>query len=226
MEDVLEVYQGDYEDDGILVCLDETFERQTWEARIPLPMRPGHPAAYGFGYMRNGTANPFMMTAPLEGWRHVGVTDHRTKRDFAETRGTWPTVTFRTGRSFPSWTISKRIAPRRDMSASGQRWKVGISGLNARAQPSPPCRGRSSASSVQRRGFNSRKQRDAPKPKVRKGYGTDPPQDGRDYADRREKAGRAMKFGLASIRDQRDVRIYERGCAGIVPEPDIRRGSD
>ena len=27
-------------------------------------------------YERNGTANLFMLFAPLEGWRHVKVTDH------------------------------------------------------------------------------------------------------------------------------------------------------
>jgi hypothetical protein len=32
----------------------------------------------------NGTANLFMTFAPLEGWRHVQVTDRRTKTDFAE----------------------------------------------------------------------------------------------------------------------------------------------
>ncbi len=41
-------------------------------------------AAYDFEYVRNGTANLFMITAPLEGWRHVKVTDRRTRQDFAE----------------------------------------------------------------------------------------------------------------------------------------------
>ena len=34
--------------------------------------------------MRNGTANLFMMFAPLEGWRHVKVTDRRTAVDYAQ----------------------------------------------------------------------------------------------------------------------------------------------
>jgi len=33
--------------------------------------------------VRNGTANLFMMYAPLEGWRHVKVTDHRAAVDYA-----------------------------------------------------------------------------------------------------------------------------------------------
>lgn len=34
--------------------------------------------------MRNGTANLFMLSEPLAGWRHVMVTDRRTAKDFAE----------------------------------------------------------------------------------------------------------------------------------------------
>src|SRR5271157_528115 len=34
-------------------------------------------------YERNGTANLFMMFAPLEGWRHVEVTDRHTAVDYA-----------------------------------------------------------------------------------------------------------------------------------------------
>jgi hypothetical protein len=35
-------------------------------------------------YERNGTANLFMMFAPLEGWRHVEVTDRHTAVDYAQ----------------------------------------------------------------------------------------------------------------------------------------------
>ena len=38
---------------------------------------------YDYQYQRNGTANLFMLFAPLEGWRHVKVTDRRTAVDFA-----------------------------------------------------------------------------------------------------------------------------------------------
>ena len=36
-----------------------------------------------YEYARNGTANLFMLFAPLEGWRHVEVTDHHTAVDYA-----------------------------------------------------------------------------------------------------------------------------------------------
>jgi hypothetical protein len=47
-------------------------------------MKPGRPARVDYEYQRNGTANLFMMFAPLEGWRHVKVTDQRTAIDYAQ----------------------------------------------------------------------------------------------------------------------------------------------
>ena len=38
-------------------------------------MKAGRPARFDYEYERNGTANLFMMFAPLEGWRHVKVTE-------------------------------------------------------------------------------------------------------------------------------------------------------
>ena len=84
MEDVLATYSRIFDTDEGLVCLDETSKQQTKETRTPLPTRPGQLAAYDFEDERNGTANLFMMTAPLEGWRHVTVTDRRTQQDFAD----------------------------------------------------------------------------------------------------------------------------------------------
>ncbi len=46
-------------------------------------MRPGRPARCDYEYERNGVANLFMMFAPLEGWRHVKVTDRHTAVDYA-----------------------------------------------------------------------------------------------------------------------------------------------
>jgi hypothetical protein len=56
-----------------LVCLDETSKQLLAETRVPIPMKPGRPARCDYEYERNGTANLFMMFAPLEGWRHVKV---------------------------------------------------------------------------------------------------------------------------------------------------------
>lgn len=83
MEDVLEVYHRAFDDDTVLVCMDETSKQQTKEVRVPRPVRPGQPAIVDFEYERNGVANLFMVFAPLLGWRWVKVTDRRTRRDWA-----------------------------------------------------------------------------------------------------------------------------------------------
>ena len=72
-----------YEDNEVLVCLDETSKQQVKETRLPRPPRPGSAVAYDYEYERNGVSNLFMLFAPLEGWRRVGVTDRRTKVDWA-----------------------------------------------------------------------------------------------------------------------------------------------
>jgi hypothetical protein len=53
------------------------------ETRVPIAFEPGRLARYDNEYERNGTANLFMLFAPLEGWRHVEVTDRHTAVDFA-----------------------------------------------------------------------------------------------------------------------------------------------
>ena len=47
--------------------------------------KPGRKARHDYEYERNGVANLFMLFAPLEGWRHVKVTDRHTAIDYAHT---------------------------------------------------------------------------------------------------------------------------------------------
>ena len=84
MEDVLAVYTRPHDPARPLVCLDETSKQLIIETRRPQPMKPGQPARVDYEYERNGTANLFMLFAPLEGWRHVKVTDRRTAVDYAQ----------------------------------------------------------------------------------------------------------------------------------------------
>ena len=84
MEDVLEVYHRPHDPARPLVCLDETSKQLVAETRTPEPIRPGQPARHDYEYKRNGTANLFMLFAPLEGWRHVEVTERRTAIDYAK----------------------------------------------------------------------------------------------------------------------------------------------
>src|SRR5215471_8670788 len=83
MEDILAVYMRPHDPDRPLVCLDETSKQLIAETRVPIPMNRGRPARFDYEYERNGTANLFMMFAPLEGWRHVKVTDRHTAVDYA-----------------------------------------------------------------------------------------------------------------------------------------------
>jgi hypothetical protein len=83
MEDVLAVYKRPRDEDYPLVCLDETSKQLLADTRAPIPMKPGQPERCDYEYERNGTANLFMMFAPLEGVRHIKITDRRTAIDYA-----------------------------------------------------------------------------------------------------------------------------------------------
>ena len=83
MENVLTVYQRPSQPEYPVVCVDESSKQLIKETRIPLAMTATQPAHYDYEYERNGTANLFMLFAPFVGWRHVKVTDRRTKQDWA-----------------------------------------------------------------------------------------------------------------------------------------------
>jgi DDE superfamily endonuclease len=83
MEDILEVYRRPRDADQPLVCLDEASKQLLAETREPLPLQRGRPARIDYEYRRNGTANLFMVFAPLEGRRYVKVTERRTAIDYA-----------------------------------------------------------------------------------------------------------------------------------------------
>ena len=78
-----EVYQRPHDPQRPLVCLDETSKQLIIDTRAPIPAKPGQPARHDYEYERNGVANLFMVFAPLEGWRHVKVTDCHTAIDYA-----------------------------------------------------------------------------------------------------------------------------------------------
>jgi len=84
MEDVLEVYHRPHDPACPVVCVDETSKQLIAETRVPIAAKPGHPARHDYEYQRNGTANLFMIFAPLEGWRHVKVTERHTAVDYAQ----------------------------------------------------------------------------------------------------------------------------------------------
>lgn len=83
MEDILAVYQRPRDAACPLVCLDETSKQLIKETRQPIPMTKGRARRIDYEYERNGVANLFMLFAPLEGWRHVEVTDRHAAIDYA-----------------------------------------------------------------------------------------------------------------------------------------------
>ena len=64
--------------------MDEKPVQLVKETRITLPAKPGHPESFDYEYERNGTANLFLFTEPLTGWRKVIVTERRTAIDWAK----------------------------------------------------------------------------------------------------------------------------------------------
>ena len=84
MEDILDVYQRPEDATRPVVCLDETSRQVLSDVRSPLPTKPGRPARHDPEYARHGVANLFLLTEPLRGWRHVRVSDQRTRIDWAQ----------------------------------------------------------------------------------------------------------------------------------------------
>jgi hypothetical protein len=84
MEDILDIYARPYDSKRPQVCFDEHMVQLIAETRQPLPATPGRPERFDYEYRRNGTRNLFLLFQPLKGWRHVRVTERRTRIDFAE----------------------------------------------------------------------------------------------------------------------------------------------
>jgi transposase len=83
MEDILDVYTRKYDENSILICLDEVPKQLIAETRAPVPLKPGKPPCIDYEYKRNGTCVIFMLSAPLEKWRRAEATERRTKLDWA-----------------------------------------------------------------------------------------------------------------------------------------------
>ena len=83
MEDVLELYAEADDPRRPRVNFDECSVELHADAQPPVPPAPGRPARIDYEYVRNGTANLFVIIDPAAGHRTVTVTERRTKADFA-----------------------------------------------------------------------------------------------------------------------------------------------
>ncbi len=83
MEDVLEVHEKPYDARYPVLNMDEQPVQLLKETRRPIPATKEHGKRVDYEYERAGTANIFMFTEPLAGWREVSVRKTKTKVDWA-----------------------------------------------------------------------------------------------------------------------------------------------
>ena len=83
MEDVLDVYHAPYDPLFPLVCMDESNKQLVGEVHAPLVPAPGRGQINDHEYVRNGVADIFLEVEPLTGHRHVDISEHRTRKDWA-----------------------------------------------------------------------------------------------------------------------------------------------
>jgi DDE superfamily endonuclease len=83
MEEVLDTYALPYDPDCPVLNMDEQPVQLFNETRTPIPATAQHGKRVDYEYERAGTANIFMFTEPLAGWRQVSVRPTKTKADWA-----------------------------------------------------------------------------------------------------------------------------------------------
>jgi hypothetical protein len=83
MEQVLDTYAQPYDPACPVLCMDEQPVQLLKETRTPIPASKDHGKRIDYEYERAGTANVFMFTEPLAGWRQVRVRPTKTKADWA-----------------------------------------------------------------------------------------------------------------------------------------------
>ena len=71
MEEVLETYEKPYNKEIPVVCMDEQPVQLINEITLPKPATKEHGLRIDYEYERAGTANIFMFTEPLAGWREL-----------------------------------------------------------------------------------------------------------------------------------------------------------
>jgi hypothetical protein len=83
MEEVLETYAKPYDPERPVLCMDEQPVQLIKEARKPIAATARHAKRVDYEYERAGTANIFMFTEPLSGWREATARESKTKVDWA-----------------------------------------------------------------------------------------------------------------------------------------------
>jgi hypothetical protein len=84
MEDVLSLYQQDYDANNPLICFDERPCHLIDNVYQPLPMKPSQPKREDYHYQRNGMCNLFIAFQPHTGERIVAVYERKTHKEYAD----------------------------------------------------------------------------------------------------------------------------------------------
>ena len=84
MEDVIQTYMLKYDPKYPVVCFDEACKQLFGEVRPAQRTRRGKATRTDYEYERKGVCHQLVLCEPLRGWRHVKVTEQRTRRDYAE----------------------------------------------------------------------------------------------------------------------------------------------
>lgn len=83
MEDVIQTYQLPYDPRYPVVCFDEACQQLFGEVRPRRSAGPGRPTRVDYEYERKGVCHQLLFCEPLRGWRHVRVSERRTRKDYA-----------------------------------------------------------------------------------------------------------------------------------------------
>ncbi len=82
----MDLYAQPYDPERPVLCFDEkpvVLHRDTRPAQPAAPGPSGHVERRDYEYVRQGTANLFVVVEPLVGWRHIAPTGRRTQQDYA-----------------------------------------------------------------------------------------------------------------------------------------------
>lgn len=83
MEEVLDVYERDYDPQKPVICFDERPSQLIDDVVMPISMKSGQVQRQDYHYKRNGTCCVMMAIEPLAGKRIVEVKERKTKKDYA-----------------------------------------------------------------------------------------------------------------------------------------------
>jgi DDE superfamily endonuclease len=83
MEDVIQTYQLPYDPLWPVVCFDEASKQLFGEVRPPRRVGRGRIHQVDHEYERKGVCHQLLFCEPLRGWRHVHVSERRTRKDYA-----------------------------------------------------------------------------------------------------------------------------------------------